>query len=364
MSAIFSHDMMQNSFNSPSYNNSKSYNEEQLKILQQDLSKRFGNSTFNDIDNNSTYQPQQHTSMQFETIPRLAQYGNMLVQADNLAQNRGSGNFNPSPNREQTTNRGNSYTFAFHDYGQSQNYDDNIKYKAYENNSQWDNVQALNDSSNQNPYVVGTSDLHPETPGSWKDPDFQYSYGTDQYQIWAHKSMQLTPNALMNFFFSEDNVNHIHNSIISEIFRIRNIKINRQSDDELLIIMRNNYLYALYGALPQFNNQLNKLPQSRGDIIGTNGSPWDYSPNSGSSLSAQIIALNKSVIQEAVKQVLSGIDMYLKFYNDASSLPMPLSMPVYTSNKGSKELSQNIGFESGHELTKQNASYNQRFNII
>jgi len=49
---------------------------------------------------------------------------------------------------------------------------------------------------------------------------------------------------------------------------------------------------------------------------------------------AQIAALNKLVIDYAVPQVRGEAEGYIKYRNDVSTLAVPLSSPVYTSQKG------------------------------
>jgi hypothetical protein len=129
--------------------------------------------------------------------------------------------------------------------------------------------------------------------------------------------------------------------------------------------MRNKYLYAQSGWLPYAGDK-NKV-YARGTIINPgNKSDRAYSSTTGgcTSLEEQIKRLNRSVLEECVKQVFSGLDAYSQYYKDASSLPLPLTHPVLTTMKGSNVLQENIGFESGHDMSKSISSFNQRFNII
>jgi hypothetical protein len=310
----------------------------------------------------------------YDSIPRMAEYGNILVPADNLAQIRGSGQFNNPPKNEQTTDRGRAFSNALEVYGNGPYYqkDQNEKIASYDKYEQhWDTPESLMDYNKRQDYVVGTTSFHPENKNSWNRPDYDNSRGSDQYQVWAVNSTKMTPNALLNFFFSEDNVNYLQSQMIKEIKRIRGIDISAQSIDELLIIMRNNYLYALSGWLPAGDVSTSKGQRyigPRGTIQNPPGKfgSLAYNPNSKgcTSLEEQIIRLNKSVLQECIKQILSGIGAYEKYYLDASSIPMPLTRPVYTSQKGSNVLQENIGFQSGHENSTNISSFNNRFNII
>jgi Family of unknown function (DUF5761) len=296
---------------------------------------------------------------------RLNYYGTVMVQADDLAKTRGKGLFNEVPKKEQTTDRGRAYQNALEVYAKSVNYidDKKLKEKMYDKyEKSWATVEGLLDQDKREPYVVGSS-YHPEQPGSWNTPDFEFSRGDNQYIVWACNSMNMQPNPLLNFLFSTDNVNYIQQQIVDEVYRIRQVQIAKQSTDELLIIMRNKYQYALSGWLPRDINNLSKV-YPRGDVKNPNGLAYDSNSSGCSNLEFQLLQINRSILEECIKQVLSGIDSYLQYYKDASSLPMPLSRSVYVSSKGSNELLPNIAFESGHENTKIASSFNQRFNII
>ena len=307
--------------------------------------------------------------------PAIAEYGSVLVTADNLAQERGSGRFNPLPNSIQTINRGPAQQNSFNIYGQQLvSEQKNVYMDTYDSNDRgWSTVpQELNDKTKTNNldgmngldgYVVGSTRLHSENNGSWNRPDFKNSTGFNQYQVWAAKSLNSVPTALMNFFFSVDNVNYLQDEMKRQVKKIRNVEIKDQSVDKLLIIMRNKYIYGLSGWLPHDMNNPEKV-YPRGTVHSGNSLAYDSSVNGCGSLEFQVKQLNKAVLEECVKQILSGIDAYNQYYKDISTLPMPLDRSVFTSSKGSNPLQQNIGFESGHEASKAMASYNQRFNII
>ena len=176
----------------------------------------------------------------------------------------------------------------------------------------------------------------------------------NQYTDWAMKSVQQNPNVLLNFYFSTENVNYILKRISEEVKNIRGIQIAPQSKDELLIIMRNYYQRALSGWLPH-EDQNGKV---------TNKNEVYPRGETTCGLESRLSRLNKATIEECVKQVISGADMYMKYYEDASSLPLPLEHPTYTSQKGSRILSENVGFNSGHEFTNAINSYNERYNIL
>ena len=303
----------------------------------------------------------------------LAQYGTNLVPSTSLSMLRGSGNYNPGPNYEQTTYRGPAYDQAYNVYKYQVRNNPEFAGKYYEDDYQkepnigpYNGLDIDNTTGKNSGYAVGASYFHPEASGSWNNPDFMGSRGSDRYQIFAINSMKLVPSPLLNFFFCEDNVDHIQKTIVSEVKRLRDIKVSEQSVDELLIIMRNKYLYGLQGFLP-LTEESKTEAAPMGTPKGENGSAyWNLPASSGSgmSLEYQISQLNQAVLEECVKQVLSGIDMYKQYYKDASSLPFPLERPVLTSQKGANVLQENIGFQSSHEINNDVASYNQRYNIL
>ncbi len=265
------------------------------------------------------------------------QYGNIMKPIDQVALDRGKGMYNPPPIFQQTTNRGNSWMNAL---------SSPIAYE--DNNTNAGEVQNTNDSFNLLPYAVGSTGFHDEPPKSWDREEFEGAQ--NQYVAWALKALipgGITPTPLLLFFFSTENVNYIQDRIKNEVKKIAGQDINNQSVDEILIIMRSTLIYAYSGWLPGGNKD---------NLTNRGEKPC--------SLEDQLSRLNKSVIQECVKQVLSGINQYKLYMKDKSSMPMPLSLPIYTSMAGSRELSESIGFNSGLENSISAQSFNQRYNII
>ena len=286
------------------------------------------------------------------SINTPAQYGNVLTDPQVLAYQRGSGNFNSPPLYEQTTNRGNSWNNAANEYVNSKN-----KPKiAHLSAAPFDTYIAQLDAMNKQPHSVGNTGFHPQKQGSWSTPNID---GVDnRYNEFAQKATQLTPNTLMSFFFSPENVDYLQTRIIEEVKRIQKVEISRQSDDELLIIMNNHYQRALSGW----------LPHSDGSGQITNDSEvgvYLRGENKACSLTERLSRLNESVLQECTSQIISSVNMYHHYYMTASSLPLPLSRPTYTSMKGSRVLSEQVGLDdNGHAATLAIDSFNQRNNIF
>ena len=279
-------------------------------------------------------------------VTTIGQYGNVMTSSKELALNRGSGAFNPPPTRDQTTNRGNSYMNAYNKFVEG-------RPEGFKQQTQLQTpIQEL-DRDNKTALVVGSSEFHPQTSNSWNSRGYEGSRSEemDQYTYWAQKSLQLDPNPLMIYFFNKKNIEYLLERMVTEIKRIRNISINKQSIDELLIIMRNNYIYALSGWM-------------KTEGVGDN-TVLPRGGNKPCSLITKISNLNKSVLQECIKQILSGIDGYKQYYKDASSLPLPLEHPRQTTMKGSKVLSERVGLQDNSlEYTNSVNSYNQRYNIL
>jgi hypothetical protein len=102
-------------------------------------------------------------------------------------------------------------------------------------------------------------------------------------------------------FFSYKNMQIIQNGIRAGVYNKSNKQyvIGEQSVDELKIIMRGMFL--------------------------------EYSKNLPDNIPQQINDLNKIVLNYAIKQVYGEADGYMKYKRDASTLAVPLSMPIMTT---------------------------------
>jgi hypothetical protein len=130
---------------------------------------------------------------------------------------------------------------------------------------------------------------------------------TDNLKNEAVKTIQ-QPGHLSNLFFSKQNVDYIQGRIQSEVYRLSNgrHRIGRQSDTELSIVMRSIYL--------------------------------QFSRNSPDDIRGQILDLDNRVINECVPGILTGIEQYLKYRVDASTMYKPVELPEAISTKGEKSL--------------------------
>jgi len=121
-------------------------------------------------------------------------------------------------------------------------------------------------------------------------------------------SQNLENTNLSVAFFSKDNINRIQNDIIKEVYNKSNKKyaICKQSEQELIIIMRSYYL--------------------------------QYGKNLPNNINMQIEKLNNMVVEWSSNEIITNIEQYLLYKQTVSTLPMPLERSQLSSQKGTKIL--------------------------
>ena len=109
-------------------------------------------------------------------------------------------------------------------------------------------------------------------------------------------------------FFSKKNVDALHEAIRYQVFLKSNKRhvIDRQSDTDLIIVMRSIYL--------------ENAKHLSYDIVG------------------QVRRLNVLVLNEVVPKIMREIDMYITYIDDISRNPVPMPRSVLTSSVGTKSL--------------------------
>jgi hypothetical protein len=122
----------------------------------------------------------------------------------------------------------------------------------------------------------------------------------------ALKSIQQQPTFINSRFFNRKNVDYLQKIIAGTVQKRIGMRIDRQSDDELLILMRAVYLE---------NSAVNY-----DDVQG------------------EVARLNDEVVAKAVPIVSSNVLQYVTYLRDASTMPVMLSGPQSTSIKGTKTL--------------------------
>jgi len=203
--------------------------------------------------------------------------------------------------------------------------------------------QPYPDGYDNNTYKepYGPTDLQTVRP---KEP-----YDNYYVQLGA-KSLNVQPDYTLSVFFSDDNINHLRNTIVQKVKEITSdsgvagtpegVVIKAPNMDDLFYYMVNIYQ----------NYKIN------------NGSICFVGIKNQSNIKSEIAKLNTNLLQDYVSKMVSQINMYIYYYKDASQLPEQLSLPTYTSQKGSKTLEYNTGFTSGNSIGV--ASYNQVGNIM
>jgi len=115
-------------------------------------------------------------------------------------------------------------------------------------------------------------------------------------------------NDISRVFFSKDNIDALQDAIRYQVY-IKTCKkhvIDRQSDTELKVIMRATYLeHALHATK---------------DIL------------------KEIQRLNLIVMDFCVSRILQEINIYLRYKEDISHLPVPMDRGNFVSSKGTKVL--------------------------
>ena len=263
--------------------------------------------------------------------PLLASYNHTndgvapLIPIDELANIRGAGLYNPAPLYPQTNE--NSYTNL-----QDSKYFDKtygpVTGKLYTNPVGAVDVQGTWETN------INSNITPPD--GS----DYKYY---DEYQRWAFNIIRKTDPYILPFLFSKINVKFIQDSVVEYVKKARNITIETKQDiDNLLPLMVTNY--TLY--------------TSSNGVFTTDDNLKNPSESSSCRFSSILGNINKSIIEQYVKDVLSGLNMYDYYMHDISTLPMPLSNPTLVSNKGSNVLGYVGPFENNLEFTKNIDSYN------
>jgi uncharacterized phage-associated protein len=117
-----------------------------------------------------------------------------------------------------------------------------------------------------------------------------------------------TGNCVTETYFSKENIDIVQEGIINSVYNKTEGKysIGRQSDQELLIVMRS--IYLQYGKNLNFN------------------------------INEQIRQLNTMVIRWCVDEIIKNINQYMNYKVNVSTLPMPMERAQLPSVKGTKTL--------------------------
>ena len=115
-------------------------------------------------------------------------------------------------------------------------------------------------------------------------------------------------NPISDVFFSQKNIDILQDGIRYIVYKrsADKLVIDKQSENELLIIMRSIYL--------------------------------QYCKHEPYAVLEQVRMLNSKVIDYAVPVILTELNQYVNYTKDASALPVPLERSVNISPKGTKVL--------------------------
>lgn len=119
-------------------------------------------------------------------------------------------------------------------------------------------------------------------------------------EVGLQRSTHLAPTPLSEKFFSRANVDALQRALRDVIRRRMGYAIDRQSDQQLMIVMR--YVF------------MQRARHEGGD--------------------AEVRRLNDEVLREIAPQVASGVEQYIGYLRDASTLPTPMARGQATSIKG------------------------------
>lgn len=109
---------------------------------------------------------------------------------------------------------------------------------------------------------------------------------------------------MSQIFFSEDNINNIHKLIRYRVYKETNKIIEKQSNKDMLIIMRS--IFLQYG---------------------------DASISTINALKEEIIKLNEKATGYAVNNIVSHLGQHDTYIKDISTMPRPMDLPVYDNKK-------------------------------
>ena len=120
--------------------------------------------------------------------------------------------------------------------------------------------------------------------------------------------------SISKLYFSQENLDYLQSEIINRVYTKTNKKhqVGRQSDDELLIVMRSIYL--------------------------------QYGKNNNSNLDKQINNLNELVLDYCVDNVYTNLLQYYNYIDDITKDQPVLDRPETTNIKGDKSLMPNHFF--------------------
>jgi hypothetical protein len=116
------------------------------------------------------------------------------------------------------------------------------------------------------------------------------------------KSLYMNKTPLITAYFSKANLDAVQASIVNKVRELTKYQIGRQSDDEVLIVMR-----AVFA---------------------------DHATHNPRDVVAEVSRLNRGVLAAIIDNVISGISARLAYLRDSSRMRTPIDRGAATSTKG------------------------------
>ena len=143
--------------------------------------------------------------------------------------------------------------------------------------------------------------------------DKTYKIANDNISLYKENTLNsisrmYAGNCVSELFFSKENKDIIQQGIINSVYNMSEgeYKIGRQSEQELIIVMRSMY--------------------------------FQHSKNLNFNIKEQVKELNTMVIRWCVDEIIKNIRQYIGYKKSISTLPLPMEHSLLPSQKGTKTL--------------------------
>jgi hypothetical protein len=143
--------------------------------------------------------------------------------------------------------------------------------------------------------------------------DKTYKIANDNISLYKENTLNsisrmYAGNCVSELFFSKENKDIIQQGIINSVYNMSEgeYKIGRQSEQELIIVMRSMY--------------------------------FQHSKNLNFNIKEQVKELNTLVIRWCVDEIIKNIRQYIGYKKSISTLPLPMEHSLLPSQKGTKTL--------------------------
>jgi len=142
--------------------------------------------------------------------------------------------------------------------------------------------------------------------GRMSDPYLLYENNNVNNVKSTYMTGSFSKNKLSDLYYSQSNIDLLQELIIKGIYKKTKTKIVKQSEDELLIIMKSIYL--------------------------------QYCKHQTNNIQEQIHDLNKKVLDYCIPNIESGLKQYNSYIDDITKPQFVMNMPESVDIKGEKTL--------------------------